>query len=197
MTRQWVFVVVVSAVVVMMAAGCQSTGAPPERSADDLAVAALQPDGGNRAQPAGDGEWDTRCVLMSFDTGNAVGRLTLIEAAVDAIRGGKCAAVSPELRMCRSLFLTAATDPIAGIGAGLDAWQLRHLAALHAWAVADGTEAAADLADDELEAAFRRLASLDLVAALSVGDDAVAAIAIARADSTILDPLVRAENDCA
>jgi hypothetical protein len=195
--RLCVFVAVVSVVVaIVMVSGGRPMDPPIEQNAIGSAAPGVEAHAtGGARLTSGDGA-EPRCVMTSVGTDPATGRLATIGAVIGAIRAGECAAASPRLRMCRSLFLAAATDPIAGVGAGLDALQLQHLAGLHDWALAEAADAAASVHDDELEVAFRTLAGFDLGAALSVDDDAVAAIAIARTDSAILDPLVRAENDC-
>ena len=98
--------------------------------------------------------------------------------------------------MCRDLFLAAITDPVAGLGAGLDIDQLRRITPVHHWVLVDAHQAAVALGDEELAVAFLEVSALDLVGALSAGDEAIAEIAIARADPAIVDALSRAEQRC-
>jgi len=195
MVRQDVVAAVVGVFVVVLTVGCQQSDGSAGQGAHDLG-AELQLETEEQTLPANGIEAEPRCLLMPLAAGSTADRLALIAVAVDTIRAGQCAVVSPQDRVCRALFLAAATDPIAAVGAGLDVEQLRQIEVLHDWVVADGAEAAATVHDDDLAAAFTRLADLHVPNALWVSAEAIAAIAVARVDPAILGPMATAEADC-
>lgn len=196
MVRQEVVAAVVGVFVLVLTVGCQQTDGSAGRRGPDLGAEPRQ-EAEVQTLPAHGIEAEPRCFPTSLAAERTADRLALIAAAVHAIRAGQCAVASPQDRVCRALFLVAATDPIAAVGAGLDAQQLQQVEVLHDWVAADGAEAAAAVHDDDLATAFTRLAVLDVSAALSVSAEAVVAIAIARVDPEILGPVTRAETDCA
>lgn len=183
----------------LVAAGCG--GASPETAAPhtlpltaSTIEAAVGPSPGE-----GDG-----CGGSSTSTGaaDADARFELIGRVVTALREGACAPVTDEQRLCRSLFLIGATDPLAGLGAGLTTDQVEQLADWHAWVLAEAATAA-DLSGDAAAArAIRALQRIDVSGAILAGavgerPPDLADAAIARADATIINPLVAAEARCA
>ncbi len=190
--QRWRVVVLVVLVVV---AGCRQPAdeRPIGQTLDEVAVIDLEP--ARRPQTGAEGA-NPSCRLLLLDVGNPAAELATIEIVVDAVRSGECSSASPQHRMCRDLFLAAITDPIAGIGAGLDANQLERVAEQHRWVLADAREAAVALGDEGLVIALTELAALDVTTAMSAGDEAVVEIAIARADPAILGAVARAEQQC-
>ncbi len=135
-------------------------------------------------------------LLDDADLASAEGRHQVVVAVVNAVRAGRCDPIEPEARVCRSLFLIGATDPLVGVGVGLSESLIDELVDHHAWVLEDGAAAAADVGNERLVDALGELASLDLAGALGNGPDGVAAVAIERADPSIIAPLIEAETLC-
>ncbi len=127
------------------------------------------------------------------DVVDADARFEVIGEVIAALREGSCEPVDEARRLCRALFLVGATDPLAGLGAGLDIGQIERLVDWHGWALADGI-AAADLSGDGAAAdALRALARID------VGDrrlSVLAEAAVERANRSIIEPLAEVEARC-
>lgn len=141
---------------------------------------------------------EPECVrlLDDADLASAEGRHQVVVGTVNAVRAGRCDPIEPEARVCRSLFLIGATDPLVGLGVGLPEFMIDELVDHHAWVLDDGAAAAADVGNERLVDALGELASLDLAGALGNGPDGVAAVAIERADRSIIEPIIEAETQC-
>lgn len=133
--------------------------------------------------------------MAAAELGDVADRLEVVRDVIAALRIGSCEPVDDVRRLCRSLFLIASTDPLAGLGAGLDRGQIEQLIELHRWALAEGSEAADLSGDTDAAGALRALERIDVGAAL-VGGQELADTAVARADRSIVGPLIDAEQDC-
>lgn len=122
-------------------------------------------------------------------------RLEALGHVIDALRGESCELGDEAHRLCRSLFLIAATDPLVGVGIGLDAGEVEQLIEWHQWALVEGVAAADLLGDTATAHALGALRRIDSGAALASGPELVDAAA-ARADPSIIGPLVAAERAC-
>ena len=165
--------------------GCR--GEPPP-------TVSLQADVATRAEVTSGG---ADCGLLSVDASDLAGRFDVIGEAIGAIREGSCPPLGGAHRLCRSLFLIGATDPLVGVGVGLKSTQIEQLVGWHHWALADGIDAARVRGDTAVAEALRAIDQLDLGAAL-LGEDVsiVAGLAVARADPDIIEPLAAAEQAC-
>lgn len=134
-----------------------------------------------------------RDLLDGADTATVEGRFQIVAATVDAVRWGVCDPIEPDARVCRSLFLIAATDPLVAIGAGLTGAAVEQLIEQHVWALAEGRNAAEASGDLALGHALERLSAV----VIDGGDARLAAVAVERAAPEIVEPIAQAEVTCA
>lgn len=130
------------------------------------------------------------------DLASVVDRLEAIGQVIEMLRQGACATDDHRRRLCRDVFLMGATDPLVGLGLGIEGQQLVDLVQWHQWLIADAVTAA-ELAGDTVTAdALMALGQADAARALADGPAALAALAISRADPMIVDPLAALEQRC-
>jgi len=129
--------------------------------------------------------------------GDPAGRLEIIGEVVEQIQSGSCRPLDDRQRVCRSLFLVGATDPLVALGLGLDGLQIERTIEWHRWALAEGVDAARRTGDGYTAEALSAMSRLEIGAAL-LGNDAAALAngATARAEPAIIEPLVAAEQSC-
>ena len=130
------------------------------------------------------------------DVASLEARAALAMRVVDAVRAGRCNDVDADARVCRSLFLIGLTDPLVGVALGLDVPTLSELAERHRWALEEGVAAAQGTANPALASALGELVRLDVGTALADGPDAVAAVAIERANPSIVEAIALSERSC-
>ena len=171
----------------VLAVACQS----PEAPAPELALAPVVA----TSEPPAEAQECSR-LLDDADLTSIEGRHQVVVATVDAVRAGECDPIAPGDRVCRSLFLIGATDPLVGIGSGLTGSMIDELVEQHVWVLDDGVAAAVANGDNLLAAALTELVALDIADAVAAGPDAVAALAIARAHLSIIEPIAEAEASC-
>lgn len=127
---------------------------------------------------------------------DAAARFDAIGGVVAAIREGGCGVVEADARLCRGLFLIAATDPLAGLAAGLHSDQFDQLAEWHRWALADAAIAAELLGESATEEALRILDGVAASITSANSSTEITDAAVARADRSIIEPLAAAELSC-
>jgi hypothetical protein len=161
---------------------------------EPAAVLRLQADGEDRVEAA-ELSASPGCVVSFAGLAEVGERVDTLGEVIDMIRDGSCPPVDDDHRLCRSLFLIGATDPLVGVGLGLERSQVERLVEWHRWALADGIDAARS--NVAVAEALRAIDQLD-VAGVLLGDDpsALAEVAIARASLAIIEPLAAAEQAC-
>lgn len=178
--------VVSAAVFLVMVVACRNETPPT--------TVRLEADGGDvveaveLAVPSG-------CRESITDLATIGDRVETLSQVIDMVQDGACPPADEEHRLCRSLFLIGATDPLVGLGRGLDRAQVERLVAWHRWALADGIDAARG--EPDIAEALRAIERLG-VGGIVLGDDpsALADVAIARASPAIIESLAVAERVC-
>lgn len=170
----------------LVLAGCRQQGPPPE------AELSLRPaaEAGAVDESGCDGS------MSQADVTSIDGRYRLVMGTVDAVRSGRCDPIARSDRLCRALFLIEVTDPLVGLGLGMDAALMDELVDRHAWSLAEGIAAADANGNSPLAAALADLSALELADALAAGLDHVAALAARRGDPLIIEPIAEAEEHC-
>lgn len=137
---------------------------------------------------------DCEVPMVASDLPDAVARFHMIGSVIAAIREDGCA--MNDDRLCRDLFLIGATDPLAGLAAGLDDDQFDQLAEWHRWALADAAIAADLSGDGATSQALRRIDGIAAGVTSASSPAEIADVAVARADRSIIEPLAAAETSC-